>query len=187
VHRVRLVFGILTVLACLATVSARAEFRETPLFEADGWSVEHTYSPADGLAWCAAATRNPRGQTFDVTAYASGGAALFVFDPSWALARRPVVLDVTVDGRTWRFDGTAREVGISAVLRGSDRPERFLDALSRGRSVTLADDRGNRLASFALAGAGPALDRLIGCWSGILPDPRIRRAALPAPVRRDAS
>jgi hypothetical protein len=169
--------GLIMALALLASVApARAEFDATSLYEEDGWSVEHTYSRADGISWCAAATRNDAGQTLDVTTYASGAAAVFVFDPAWSLDARPLRFSIDIDDSRWPLAGSAKSFGVSATLDGAAAA--FLKALRGGGTVAVRDGRGDELAAFSLDGSDEALSRLAECWARIRPGRRITRASL---------
>lgn len=148
--------------------ASAAALDNTTLFERDAWSVEHTYEPGSGDAWCSADTTNDAGQWFSLVAYDFGAVALFVGDPQWSLAERGVRIRVDVDDDRWDLDGTGDGAVVAALLNGDDDDAvRFVARLREGVATAVFNDEGRRLATFSLQGSGAALTALFECWSRI--------------------
>lgn len=151
------------------------EYDTTTLFTRGAWTVDLTYDSTDRTTWCVAETNNRRGQTFSVVAHENGVAAVFVFDPSWTLARRSVRYRIDIDYDRWTIDGTANDMGVSVTLNGNASAERFLGQLMLASAVATYNEDGMRLATFSLDGSRSAIGALFECWGRIrhdAPDPR---------------
>ncbi len=150
------------------TAGARDIYETETLFREKKWQVDLTHDAADGTLWCSAETRNRVGQTFSLTAYEGGGLVLFVFDPGWSIARRPVDFLVDVDYSRWTMAGTGNGISVSIGLDEPKKNIAFLSELQAAHAVAVMNAEGRRLATFSLAGSGAGIEALMACWSSIL-------------------
>lgn len=174
----RFTLAIVAVLLVSCPVYAQP-YDITPLFRSGAWFVEHTYDANNGATWCSAETTNRSNQTFSVTAYASGGATIFVFDPKWSLAERPVKFVIDVDYERWFIKGYADGISVSVNLTGENGAGDFLRDLSTSAAVAIYTDRMDQLGTFSLRGSQEALRTLAKCWERIGGVPALGNSADP--------
>lgn len=154
--------------AALTTGAASAErFDTTHLFAEGAWTVDLTYNVADDMTWCAADTVNRQGQWFSVVVYDAGGAAVFLGDPEWRLAKRAVRLRLDIDYSRWDIDAEAEDASVAFFLSDHDAAPTFLLELMQGSAAAAYNDAGDRLATFSLAGSHAAMTELMECWRRI--------------------
>lgn len=151
----------------LAPAPAHADYDETQLYSAGAWHVSLTHDTTDGDLWCSADTENGEGQTFSITTYSDGQAAVLVIDPRWSLSNRSVDFFIDIDRSRWNITGTAKEISVSVMLQGEGKAAEFLVDLARGNSVNVVNTDERRLANFSLHGSSRALNALLTCWKEI--------------------
>ncbi len=138
------------------------------LFRERAWAVDLIHDSRDGTLWCSAETENRAGQTLSLAAYETGALALFVFDPGWSIARRPMEVLLDLDRSWWTMEGTGEGGAVSIGLDAPERTVAFLVEMQEADAVSMATAGGGRRATFLLGGSGAGIAALMACWNAIL-------------------
>lgn len=150
------------------------------LDEEGGWRIELTRETQDGGLWCSAEAVNAAGQSLVLAAYDTGGLALFVFDPGWAMGPRALEIGLEIDGGRRVLAGAGEGIGVTMGLEEPRDIAGLLLDLRRAREVVVTNAEGARLAAFPLDASETGIEALMTCWERILTPPQESPEALGA-------
>ena len=151
-----------------ASAPAAARFESHDIHRKGAWAVELVIDTQEGGMWCGASTRNSAGQNFELVAFETGLVTLYIQDPRWDIAARPLSFVIDVDYERWTITGQGDGQSISINLEDQTKAVDFLTDLAVGSAVAVMNADMRRLGVFSLRGSSESLVALVGCRTQIM-------------------